>query len=114
LLARPVRAGRALYTVLAGFVEVGESLEQAVVREIGEEVGIAVTELRYFGSQPWPFPHALMVAFTARWAGGEITPDPVEIVDAGWYRAGELPAVPPRGSIARAMIDDFLMHRPVG
>jgi NAD+ diphosphatase len=108
LLARPVRAGRRLYSVLAGFVEVGESLEDTVIREIGEEVGISVTDLTYFGSQPWPFPHALMVAFTARWAGGEISPDPGEIVDAGWYRAGALPPIPPRGSIARAMIDDFL------
>ena len=108
LLARPRRAGRALYSVLAGFVEAGESLEETVVREIAEEVGIAVTGIAYFGSQPWPFPHALMVGFTARWIGGEITPDPGEIVDAGWYRRGVLPEIPPHGSIARALIDDFL------
>ncbi len=110
LLARPQRAGRALYSVLAGFVEAGESLEDTVVREIAEEVGIAVAGIAYFGSQPWPFPHALMVAFTARWAGGEITADPKEIVDAGWYGSGALPDIPPPGSIARALIDDFLAN----
>jgi NAD+ diphosphatase len=108
LLARPRRAGRALYSVLAGFVEAGEALEDTVVREIAEEVGVAVADIAYFGSQPWPFPHALMVAFTAQWTRGEITPDVGEIVDAGWYRAGALPEIPPRGSIARALIDDFL------
>jgi NAD+ diphosphatase len=111
LLARPVRAGRRLYSVLAGFVEAGESLEQTVVREIAEEVGIAIGDLAYFGSQPWPFPHALMVAFTAAWAAGQITPDSGEIVDAGWYGAGDLPPVPPQGSIARALIDDFTRGR---
>ena len=108
LLARPVRARRALYSVLAGFVEAGESLEETVVREVAEEVGVRIRGLRYFGSQPWPFPHALMVAFTAEWAGGRLTPRPGEIVDAGWYRRGALPEIPPRGSTARALIDDFL------
>ncbi len=111
LLARPRRAGRALYSVLAGFVEAGEALEDTVVREIAEEVGIAVTDIAYFGSQPWPFPHALMVGFTAQWAGGEITADPGEIVDAGWYRRQALPEIPPHGSIARALIEDFLAAR---
>jgi NAD+ diphosphatase len=108
LLAQPVRAGRAMYTVLAGFVEAGESLERAVAREIAEEVGIIVGDLAYAGSQPWPFPHALMVGFTARYVAGEITPDPTEIVDAGWYTTGDLPELPPRGSIARALIDEFV------
>jgi len=107
LLAHPVRAPRPMYTVLAGFVEAGESLEHAVAREIAEEVGVAVDQLRYAGSQPWPFPHALMVAFTARYVDGEITPDPAEIRDAGWFRAGALPDLPPHGSIARALIEDF-------
>ena len=114
LLARPVRAGRALYSVLAGFVEAGESLEETVVREVAEEVGVRIRGLAYFGSQPWPFPHALMVAFTAEWAGGELTPRPGEIVAAGWYRRDAVPEIPPRGSIARALIDDFLARGEVG
>lgn len=107
LLARPVRAPRPMYTVLAGFVEAGESLEEAVAREIAEEVGLSVGGLAYAGSQPWPFPHALMVAFTAHYVAGEITPDPAEILDAGWYRADVLPELPPHGSIARALIEEF-------
>lgn len=107
LLVRPVRAGRAMYTLIAGFVEAGESLEQAASREIAEEVGIIVGDLAYAGSQPWPFPAALMVGFTARYEAGQITRDPGEIVDAGWFRAGALPELPPPGSIARAMIDEF-------
>jgi NAD+ diphosphatase len=111
LLARPVRAPGPMYSVLAGFVEAGESLEQAAVREITEEVGLAVDHLTYAGSQPWPFPHALMVAFTARYVAGEITPDPAEILDAGWYRSDALPDVPPQGSIARALIEQFRSAR---
>jgi len=107
LLAYPIRAPRPLYTVLAGFVEAGESLEEAVAREIAEEVGLTVGDLTYVGSQPWPFPHALMVAFTARHVAGEIAPDPGELRDAGWFRADALPDLPPHGSIARAMIEDF-------
>jgi NAD+ diphosphatase len=107
LLARSVRAPRPMYSVLAGFVEAGESLEEAVVREIAEEVGLEVDQLAYAGSQPWPFPHALMVAFTARYVAGGITPDPAEILDAGWYRAEALPDLPPHGSIARALIEEF-------
>jgi NAD+ diphosphatase len=78
-----------------------------VEREVREEVGIEVEGVRYFGSQPWPFPNSLMIGFTAEHAGGEITADPTEIEDAGWYEPGELPPLPPRVSIARAMIDDF-------
>ena len=63
--------------------------------------------MRYFGSQPWPFPNSLMIGFTAEYAGGEISVDTTEIEDAGWYDAGEFPPLPPRVSIARAMIDDF-------
>jgi NAD+ diphosphatase len=108
LLAQPRRAPRAMHTVLAGFVEAGESLEQTVAREISEEVGITVGDLTYVGSQAWPFPHALMVAFTARYASGEIVPDPIELTDVGWYAADALPELPPRGSIARALIDEFV------
>jgi NAD+ diphosphatase len=108
LLARNARFPRSFYSTLAGFVELGESLEHAVAREIREEVDIAITDIRYFGSQPWPFTGSLMLGFTARWAGGEIVPDPIEIADAGWFAPDELPPVPPRLSIARELIDDFV------
>jgi NAD+ diphosphatase len=78
-----------------------------VRREVREEVGVEVDGIRYFGSQPWPFPHSLMVGFRARHAGGELRPDGVEIAEAGWYRPDALPRVPPPLSIARALIDDF-------
>jgi len=114
LLASPLRAPRAMHTVLAGFLEAGESLEDAVAREIAEEVGLTVDDLAYAGSQPWPFPHALMVAFTARYAAGEIAADPAELRDAGWYRADALPELPPLGSIARALIEAFRAERGAG
>jgi NAD+ diphosphatase len=108
LLARARRFAHALYSVIAGFVEAGESLEECVRRELQEEVGIQVRDLRYFGSQSWPFPNSLMVAFTAEYAGGELAPDPTELTDAGWFRADALPRIPERLSIARRLIDWFL------
>jgi NAD+ diphosphatase len=93
---------------LAGFVEPGESLESAVAREIREEVGLEIEEISYFGSQPWPFPNSLMVAFTAEYAGGEIREDQLEIIEAGWFSADKLPNIPPRLSIARKLIDWFV------
>lgn len=108
LLARGARFPMPFYSTLAGFVEVGESLEQTVAREIREEVGLEVKDVRYFGSQPWPFPHSLMIAFYAEWAGGEIALEEKEIVDAGWFRADALPTIPPRLSIARRLIDGWL------
>jgi NAD+ diphosphatase len=112
LLARgPGTRGRR-YSVLAGFVEPGESLEATVAREIHEEVGIEVRDVRYFGSQAWPFPNSLMVGFTARWASGEIAPDGVEILEAAWFRAGDLPNIPPRISISRELIDWFVSGAP--
>jgi NAD+ diphosphatase len=100
-----------LYSVLAGFVEPGESIEEAVVREVKEEVGIEVTNVRYFGSQPWPFPNSLMIGFTADYKGGDLAPEPGEIEEAGWYTADDLPHLPPKISIARAMIDDFVKQQ---
>ena len=111
LLAHSPGFPQGLYSVLAGFVEPGESIEEAVVREVREEVGIEVTNVRYFGSQPWPFPNSLMIGFTADYTGGNLTPEPGEIEDAGWYTADDLPRLPPKISIARAMIDDFVRQR---
>lgn len=108
LLARGARFPAAFYSTLAGFVEPGESLEQTVQREVREESGVEVTNVRYFGSQPWPFPHSLMVGFTAEHAGGEPTPDGVEILEARWFAPDALPAIPPRPSIARALIDAWV------
>jgi NAD+ diphosphatase len=97
------------YSVLAGFVEPGESLEECVVREIKEETNVDVTDVRYFGSQPWPFPHSLMIGFTARYTGGDIVVQEDEIVAAEWFRADRLPPCPKGGmSIAGWLIEDWL------
>jgi NAD+ diphosphatase len=108
LLARARRFPPGLYSVLAGFVEPGETLEQCVTREVREETGIELGSLRYFASQPWPFPHSLMIAFTAEYAAGEIQVDPGEIVDAHWYAADALPRIPDSITIARRLIDWFV------
>ena len=108
LLARSRYFPPKMYSVLAGFVEPGESLEEAVVREIKEEVGIQITDIRYFSSQPWPFPHSLMIAFTAKYAGGEISLEDSEIEEAGWFTTDALPLIPEKISIARKLIDWFL------
>ena len=108
LLARRPGPNVRWYSVLAGFVEAGETLEQAVVREVREEVGIEIGDVRYFGSQPWPFPSQLMVGFTAEHVAGELAVDEAELADAGWYAAGELPPVPGGFTIARRLIDDFV------
>jgi NAD+ diphosphatase len=108
LLAHSARFTTGFYSTLAGFVEPGESLEQTLVREVHEEVGIAVADMRYFGSQPWPFPHSLMLGFTAQYAGGEIVVDGSEITDARWFRADALPPIPPKISIARRLIDAWV------
>ena len=104
LLARGAGFPAGLYSALAGFVEPGETLEAAVHREVHEEVGVRVANLRYFGSQPWPFPHSLMAAFLCDWAGGELVPDGVEIAQAGWFGVDELPLVPGEMSIAGWLI----------
>jgi NAD+ diphosphatase len=108
LLARAQRFTGNFYSVLAGFVEPGETFEECVAREVREEVGVDVAHVRYFGSQPWPFPHSLMVGFTADYAGGEIVVQEAEIVEARWFRADELPEIPRTGSIARRLIDSFI------
>jgi NAD+ diphosphatase len=111
LLARAFRFPESMYSVLAGFVEPGESLEETVSREVEEETGILVEDVRYFGSQPWPFPDSLMVAFTARYASGEIRIDGKEILDAGWFSVDDLPRIPEKISIARKLIDWFIEKR---
>jgi NAD+ diphosphatase len=109
LLARARRFLTPVYSVLAGFVEPGETLEEAVVREVHEETGITVKEICYFGSQPWPFPHSLMIGFTANYANGQIRADDKEIIDANWFRADNLPPhLPGKISIARKLIDWFV------
>lgn len=108
LLARNRGFAGRMFGCLAGFVEPGETLEEAVHREVAEEVGIELTDVRYFGSQPWPFPHSLMVGFTARWAGGEVVCDETEIAEATWFGPDDLPTIPPRLSIARSLIDAWL------
>jgi NAD+ diphosphatase len=104
LLARATRFKLPMWSALAGFVEPGESLEDTVHREVREEVGIEVGELQYFGSQSWPFPHSLMIAFTARYAGGELRPDLNEIAEAGWFLPESLPPLPSPASIASHLI----------
>ena len=109
LLARSPHFAPGMYSALAGFVEPGETLEQTLVREVREEVGIEVANVRYFASQPWPFPHSLMIAFNADYAGGEITPEPAEIEAADWFTVDRLPqALPSKISISRRLIDAAL------
>ncbi|CDH43109.1 MAG: NAD(+) diphosphatase [Candidatus Competibacteraceae bacterium] len=108
LLARAPRFAPGVYSVLAGFVEAGETLEQALHREVAEEVNLRVRDLRYFASQSWPFPHSLMVAFTAEYADGELQVDGQEILDARWFTPDQLPGLPSPLSMAWRLIQDFL------
>jgi NAD+ diphosphatase len=108
LLAHGARFPAPFYSTLAGFVEAGESVEETLVREVKEEVGIDVGDLRYFGSQSWPFPNSLMLGFFATYQGGEIVCEPSEIVDAKWFRHDELPMIPPPMSISRQLIDAWV------
>jgi len=108
LLARSPGFPTGLYGLIAGFVEPGESVEEAVVREVMEEVGISIRDIKYFGSQPWPYPDSLMIGFTARYAGGELHIDAAEIEDARWFRHDEIPAVPKNSSISGRLISDFI------
>lgn len=110
LLALHTNSPYKRYTALAGFLEAGESVEEAIHREVYEEVGLRVHNLRYFGSQSWPFPHSLMIAYTADYLDGEIRIDPAEIADARWFGADdEWPELPVKVSIAARLVD---AHRP--
>lgn len=108
LLAQGVKHPEGLYSTLAGFIEPGESAEQAFMREVGEEVGIKIKNVQYYGSQPWPFPGQLMLGFTADYASGEICIDDDEIVDAQWFKFDDLPIIPPISTIAGRLIQDFV------
>ena len=108
LLARGRNFPPGRYSTPAGFVEVGETLEETVVREVREEVGVEVENIRYFGSQPWPYPHQMMVGFTCDWKSGEIRIDPDEIADARWFTRDAMPQIPPPMSISRQLIDSYL------
>lgn len=109
LLGRSPHFKPGVFSALAGFVEPGETLEQCCAREVREEVGVEITNLRYFQSQPWPFPNSLMVAFFADYAGGEIEIDPNEIEAAAWFSKKDLPKLPDPVSIARRLIDAALL-----
>jgi len=114
LLAHNAKFPPNRHSLLAGFVEPGESLESAVHREVMEEVGIRIKNLRYLESQPWPFPNSLMVAFAAEWESGDLKPDGIEIEQAAWYaKDGELPDLPPKGSVARRVIDFAIFAREI-
>lgn len=109
LLAQGARqVSRGFYSTLAGFVESAESLDQAVHREVMEEVGVTLKNIEYFDSQPWPFPHSLMVGYIAEFASGEIKVDGKEILDAQWFNVDDLPKTPPKISIAGRLIEETL------
>jgi NAD+ diphosphatase len=111
LLARSTRFATGVYSALAGFVEPGESVEQCVVREVFEEVGVEITDIHYQGSQNWPFPHSLMLGFHARYRSGTIRCQPEEIEDADWFSIRRLPPLPSSLSIARYLIDLYVARR---
>jgi len=110
LLARNHRFPEGMYSTLAGFVEPGESIEETVLREVKEEVGVKVHNLRYLGSQPWPFPNSLMLGFHAEYESGDIQLQDDEIADARWFPIDNLPTIPGKVAISRWLIDDYL-HR---
>ncbi len=108
LLAQHPRHRTGMYTVIAGFLEVGETLEQCVAREVKEETGVEVGNIRYFGSQPWAFPSSMMMGFLADFESGDLKPDYSELSDARWFGAKDMPEVAPVGTIARQLIDSTL------
>ena len=108
LMVRGKTAPPGRYSLVAGFVEPGETVEHAVHREVREETGIAIKNIRYRASEPWPFPNSLMLGFVADYDGGEIAPDGIEIESARWFDRDRLPDLPPKLSLTRALIDDWV------
>jgi NAD+ diphosphatase len=108
LLGRAPRFPPGMYSTLAGFVEPGETLEEAVKREVREEVNIRINNIKYVASQPWPFPHSIMIGFSASYVDGEIEIDNHELEDAKWFSVRNLPALPSKITIARLLIDNFI------
>jgi NAD+ diphosphatase len=108
LLAHNKKFPDCVYSLIAGFNEAGESLETTAEREVREEVGIEIDDIRYKASQPWPFPNSLMIGFTARYVRGEVRPDGLEIEDARWFRRDALPKLPGPGSVSRYLINCWL------
>lgn len=113
LLGRSPHFSTGVYSNLAGFIEPGESAEQTIVREVKEEVGISVKNIHYLGSQSWPFEHTFMLAFKADYASGELTVNTQELEDAKWFPIDELPRLPFRSSIARKIIDEYLLTQDI-
>ncbi len=111
LLARNVQSKLGFFSLIAGFVEPGETLEDCAIREVMEEVGIQVDGLEYLGSQPWPFPDQLMVGFSARWVSGELKPDGVEIAESAWFSPDAQPSLPNSGSLSRRIIDKIFLDK---
>ncbi|KFZ30534.1 NUDIX hydrolase [Pseudidiomarina salinarum] len=105
LLARGKRHPEGLFSVLAGFVEAGEAIERTLEREVMEEAGIKIKNPRFVGTQSWPFPHSLMIGFTAEWESGELRLDPFELEEGDWFDIDKLPRIPSAGTIARRLID---------
>ena len=114
LLARNANWPAGFYSTLAGFVEPGESVEQTLHREVMEEVGVQVSNLRYFGSQSWPFPNSLMLGYHADYLDGEIVCQEGEIADARWFKVDDLPNMPPPTAISRWLIDAFIDEQRAG
>ena len=111
LLARNAMFPKGLYSVLAGFIEVSESAEETVKREVLEEVNLEITNIKYFGSQPWPFPSQLMLGYFCEYESGEIKIEEAELEDAKWFKVDELPNVPPKLSISGQLISSYLEDR---
>ncbi|MCK6265252.1 NAD(+) diphosphatase [Vibrio sp. ZSDE26] len=111
LLAQHPRHKAGMYTVIAGFLEVGETLEQCVAREVREETGIEVCDIEYFGSQPWAFPSSMMMGFIASYRSGVVKPDYRELSDARWFDIDQLPPIAPKGTIARQLIDSIVLEK---
>ena len=114
LLQRNTHYRGVVWSLVAGFVDPGENLEDAIRREVREEASIEVKDIRYFGSQTWPFPSNIMIGFRAEYAGGELKPDGEEVVESGWFDREHLPKIPRHGSIARAMLDAWVAESRKG